>query len=159
MSFEKENFLRTRLVSYFQRLDPTTPPLWGRLSVQGMIEHYTHDGLRNANGKLTFDKIVTPPDLLPKYREFMMSEKPFRPNTRNPLMSEEALPLQYQTVQAAIGVLQEELIDFFLAYEKDPSRIILNPIFGELNFEQNVHLLYKHALHHLRQFGMEPLNT
>ena len=29
----------------------------------------------------------------------------------------------------------------------------LNPIFGELDFNGNVQLLYKHALHHLRQFG------
>ena len=158
MSFEKENFLRTRLVPYLQRLDPATPPRWGTLSVQGMIEHYTHDALRNANGKLSFEKTVTPPELLPRFREFMMSEKPFRPNTKNPLMPETAAPLQYHTVQAAIGALQEELIDFFLVFEKDPSRIILNPNFGELNFEQNVHLLYKHALHHLRQFGIEPLN-
>ena len=159
MSFEKENFLRTRLVSYLQRLDPATPPHWGKLSVQGMIEHYNHDALKNANGKLIFEKTVTPPDLLPKYREFMMSEKPFRPNTKNPLMPEEAAPLQYRTVQAAISALQEELIDFFLVFERDPSKIILNPHFGELNFEQNVHLLYKHALHHLTQFGVEPLNT
>jgi hypothetical protein len=29
-----------------------------------------------------------------------------------------------------------------------------NPFFGDLNFEENVHLLYKHALHHLKQFGV-----
>jgi hypothetical protein len=32
-----------------------------------------------------------------------------------------------------------------------------NPFFGDLNFAENVHLLHKHALHHLRQFGVVPL--
>lgn len=86
----------------------------------------------------------------------MMSDKPFKENTKNPLMGKEPAPLQYQTVQAAIGSLQEELIYFFEVYEKNPAQIIRNPFFGDLNFEQNVQLLHKHALHHLKQFGVEP---
>jgi hypothetical protein len=155
MNFEKENFLRTRLVPYIQRLDPSTPPRWGKQSVQHMIEHFAEDALRNANGRLRFEKIVTPPEYLQKYREFLLSDKPFRENTKNPLMGEEPEPLKYKTVQAAIGALQEELIFFFEAYEKDPRLVIRNPIFGDLNFDENVQLLYKHALHHLRQFGVE----
>lgn len=159
MSFEKENFLRTKLVAYLQRLDPATPPLWGKMSVQAMIEHFEGDALKNANGRLVFDKIVTSPEHLARIREFMMSDKPFRPNTKNPLMGEEPAALRHKTIQAAIGALQEELIFFFEAYEKDPGLVIRNPIFGDLNFEQNVQLLYKHALHHLGQFGVEPLSA
>ena len=60
MSFEKENFLRTRLVRYMQQLDPATPPRWGKMNVQQMIEHYAGDAVRNASGRLKIDKIVTP---------------------------------------------------------------------------------------------------
>jgi len=74
-------------------------------------------------------------------------------------MGEEPAPLRYKTVQGAIGALQQELIYFFEAYEKNPAMIIRNPFFGDLNFEQNVQLLYKHALHHLRQFGVEPVTV
>jgi len=159
MSLEKENFLRTKLVTYLQRLDPATPPKWGKMNVQQMIEHYAGDAVRNASGRLKMDAILTPPDQLEKMREFMMSEKPFRENTINPLMGENPFPQRYKTVQAAIGALQQELIYFFEAYEKNPAQIIRNPFFGDLDFEQNVQLLYKHALHHLRQFGVEPLST
>jgi len=158
MSLEKENFLRTKLVSYLQRLDPATPPLWGKMSVQAMIEHYACDAVRNASGRLKYDTIVTPPENLDRFREFMMSDKPFKENTVNPLMAEEPAPLRFKTVQAAIGALQQELIYFFEAFEKKPDLVTRNPFFGDLNFEQNVHLLYKHAIHHLRQFGAEPLN-
>ncbi len=156
MSLEKENFLRTKLVPHLQQLDPSTPPRWGKMNVQQMVEHLSRDAVSNASGRLVFEKIITPPEQLVKFREFLMSEKPFRENTRNPLLNEEPAPPQYQTVQAAIGALQQELIWFFEAYEKQPQLVIRNPIFGDLNFEQNVQLLYKHAQHHLRQFGVEP---
>lgn len=143
-------------MSCLQRLDPATPPRWGKMSVQQMIEHYAGDAVRNASGRLKIDTIITLPENLGRMREFMMSDKPFKENTKNPLMGKEPAPLQYQTVQAAIGSLQEELIYFFEVYEKNPAQIIRNPFFGDLNFEQNVQLLHKHALHHLKQFGVEP---
>ena len=156
MSFEKENFLRTKLVRYLQQLDPATPSRWGKMNVQQMIEHLGGDAIRNANGRLKITSIVTPPENLRRMREFMMSDKPFKENTSNPLLGEEPSPLRYRTIQAAIGALQQELIYFFEAFEKDHNLVTRNPLFGDLNFEQNVQLLYKHALHHLRQFGVVP---
>ncbi|MGZ8559077.1 MAG: hypothetical protein ACXWWC_12120 [Chitinophagaceae bacterium] len=159
MSFEKENFLRTKLVSYLQKLDPGTPPRWGKMSVQQMIEHFGGDAIRNASGHLKIETIITPRENLQRMREFMMSDKPFKENTMNPLLGEEPAPLRYKTIQAAIGALQQELIYFFEAFEKNQGLITRNPFFGDLNFEQSVQLLYKHALHHLRQFGVEPLDA
>ena len=159
MSLEKENFLRTKLIVYLQRLDPTTPARWGKMNVHQMIEHYTEDAVRIASGHLKMDTILTPVENLGRMREFMMSDKPFKENTKNPLLAEEAATPHYKTVQGAIGALQQELIYFFEAFEKEPGLVTRNPFFGDLNFEQNVQLLYKHALHHLRQFGVEPLQS
>ena len=155
MSLEKENFLRTRLITYLQRLDPATPAKWGKMNVQHFIEHFAGDAVRTASGRLKFDSLHTPPERLQKMREFMLSEKPFHENTKNPLMGDEPAPLRYKTAQAAIGALQQELIYFFEVFEKDPLLTTRNPFFGDLNFDQNVHLLYKHAIHHLKQFGVE----
>ncbi len=159
MSFEKENFLRTKLVRYLQQLDPAAPPKWGRMSAQQMIEHFAGDAIRNASGRLKIADIITPPGNLQKMRDFMMSDKPFKENTKNILLGEEPAPLRYKTYQGAIGALQQELIYFFEAFEHDHGLITRNPFFGDLNFEQNVQLLHKHALHHLRQFGVEPLDA
>jgi len=156
MSIEKENFLRTKFIPYLQKIDPSTPPKWGKLNLQQMIEHFAVDAVRNANGRLVTSKILTPPENLDKMREFLMSEKPFKENTKNPLMSEDPASVIFKTIQGAIGALQEELIYFFEIFEKNPQSVTRNPFFGDLNFEQNVQLLYKHALHHLRQFGIEP---
>jgi hypothetical protein len=159
MIMEKESFLRTKFVACLQRLDPATAPRWGKMSVQQMIEHFAGDALRNASGRLKIETIITPPENLERFREFMLSNKPFKENTRNPLMGEEPPPLRYKTVQGAIGALQQELICFFEVFEKNPDLITRNPFFGDLNFVQNIHLLHKHALHHLRQFGVVPLES
>ena len=152
MNFEKENFLRTKLVFLLQKLPANQLPLWGKMNVQQMIEHFT-DVMMVANGKIRLP-VVTPPDKLQKVREFMMSDKPFRENTKSPVLPEEPLPLKKRTREAAIGKLQEEIIYFFEAFEQDPSMKTTHPVFGELNFDMNIQILYKHALHHLRQFGI-----
>ena len=120
-----------------------------------MIEHFS-DAVMNASGKLKLP-VVYEGEKLRKFREFLMSEKSFLPETKNPLMSEAPMPPRCNTVEASINKLKEELICFFEEFKKNPEKITLNPFFGELNFEQNIRLLYKHALHHLKQFGAAPL--
>lgn len=153
MNFEKENFLRTKLISLLQKLNTDTVPRWGKMNVRQMIEHMI-DVVMVANGKIKLP-VVTPPDKLSRLREFMMSEKPFKENTKSPVLSEEPAPLKKQTKEAAIGKLQEEIIYFFEVFEKNPGMKTTNPVFGELDFDMNIQLLYKHALHHLKQFGIE----
>jgi hypothetical protein len=153
MNLEKENFLRTKFIPLLQRLRTDTPGRWGKMNAQQMIEHFTYV-VMVASGKLSMP-VVTPPDRLPKYREFMMSEKPFKENTKSPVLPEEPQPLKKHTKEAAVGKLQEELIYFFEVFEKDPGKKTNHPAFGELNFEENIQIMHKHALHHLRQFGVE----
>lgn len=157
MSFDKENFLRTKLVKYLQTLHPATAPQWGKMNVQQMIEHLSGDALRIANGAIKMDTILTPPEHLQRMREFIMTDKPFKENIKNPLLPAEPKPFMNATVQAAIGELQIELIRFFEVFEQRPGLVTRNPFYGDLNFDQNVQLLYKHTLHHLRQFGVVPL--
>lgn len=153
MNFEKENFLRTKFIYLLQQLNRDKQPLWGKMNVQQMIEHFT-DVMMVASGKIKLP-IVTPADKLPRLQEFMMSEKPFKENTKSPVLGEEPAPLRKHTKEAAIGKLQEELICFFETFEKKPGLKTANPVFGELDFDMNVQVLYKHALHHLKQFGIE----
>ena len=153
MNFEKENFIRTKLVSLLQKLKNDEPARWGKMNVQQMIEHFS-DVMMVASGKIKLP-IVTPADKLPRLREFMYSEKPFKENTKNPVLAEGPVALKKNTKEAAIGKLQEEVICFFEVFEKDPGLKTINPVFGELDFDSNIQLLYKHALHHLKQFGID----
>jgi len=158
MNFEKENFLRTRFIRYLQQLDPGETSVSGKISVQQMIEHYNEDVVKLANGKTRIPEILTAPAQLPAMLEFLLGDQPFKKNLENPLPGKDPSVLQFNTVQAAIGALHEELIFFFEVFEKDHTLTTRNPFYGDLNFEQNVQLLYKYALHQLREFGVEPLN-
>ncbi|HEU4859180.1 MAG TPA: hypothetical protein VFT15_05055 [Chitinophagaceae bacterium] len=153
MNFEKEDFIRTKFIALLQKLKNDEPARWGKMNVQQMIEHFT-DVMMVASGKIKLP-IVTAADKLPRLREFMFSEKPFKENTKSPVLAEEPAPLKKHTKEAAIGKLQEELIYFFEAFEKEPGLKTINPVFGELDLDANIQLLYKHALHHLKQFGIE----
>ena len=88
-------------------------------------------------------------------RAFLESEKPFRENTRNLLMPEVPAPVRNPSKEEAVKELKTELEFFFSVFEKNNMQVTRNPFFGDLNYEQNVQLLYKHATHHLKQFGME----
>ena len=84
----------------------------------------------------------------------MLSEKPFKENTANPLLPEVPAPVINISTEEAINELQKEINYFFSVFEKNNLQITRSPFFGDLNFEENVHLLFKHASHHLRQFGV-----
>jgi hypothetical protein len=153
MNEEKVQFLKHRLVVLLRQIPSDTPAHWGKMTLQQMVEHFT-DSVRIASGKTVHTDIVTPEDRLQKFRDFIMSDKPFRENTINPLVPETPAPVKKRSVEEALNELQTEIDYFFSVFEENSLQVTRNPIFGDLNYEQNVHLLYKHALHHLRQFGV-----
>jgi hypothetical protein len=150
----KVEFLQVEFPRLAAHIDPATVPAWGKMNVQQMIEHMS-DSLRIANGRDPKD-CVTPVEHIPRMQDFMMSDKPFKENTVNIQMPETPLPCRWDNVDDAIGELQQELNEFVDVFEQDKTKVITNPFFGDLNFEQWTQLLYKHALHHLRQFGVVP---
>lgn len=149
---EKIDFLKNQFISLLQQIPSDTLPHWGIMTFQQMVEHFT-DSVRLASGKIQLTEMVTPKAEVPKYQAFIMSDKPFRENTMNPLVPEVPPPVRNKTVERALEELQKELDFFFSVFEANHQQKTRNPIFGDLDYEQNVRLLYKHALHHLRQFG------
>ncbi len=153
MLSEKEYFLKNEYLPLLHKLDPLQKGKWGKMDAQQMVEHM-RDVFKVANGKIVLPLLVTDPEKLTKARAFMMSEALFRENTKVPVMPEEPRPHKYAGMQEAIKKTAAELADVFTAYAADPAKIFMAPMFGELNYEEQIHLLYKHAKHHLRQFGL-----
>ncbi|MDQ3277096.1 MAG: DUF1569 domain-containing protein [Bacteroidota bacterium] len=148
---EKAQFLRNDFIPLLQALPTDVKPAWGKMTVQQMIEHFA-DSVRIASGKAAHTEVLTPPEQLDKMRSFLESDKPFRENTRNLLMPEIPAPVRNPSKAEAVKELKEELDFFFSVFEKNNLQVTRNPFFGDLTYEQNIQLLYKHALHHLRQF-------
>jgi hypothetical protein len=154
MTPEKEDFLKKNFIALLKKIPSDTKPKWGKMTLQQMIEHFA-DSLRVASGKSAVQTILTPQANLQKMQDFIMSDKPFRENTHNSLMSETPAPVRNKTIEAALKELEAEIRYFFSVFENTKHQTSRNPFFGDLTFEQNIHLLYKHASHHLRQFGVE----
>lgn len=153
MNAEKVDFLKTRFPALLKEIPTDTHPLWGKMSLQQMVEHFA-DSVRVASGRVPGISIHTPHENLQKMQEFLMSDKPFRENTMNPLMPEVPAPVRNKSINDAIAELKKELQHFFDAFSVNEHLTTINPFFGNLNFKMNVQLLYKHAIHHLRQFGV-----
>ena len=155
MDNEKSSFLKREFIPLLQKIPPDKRPAWGLMGLQQMVEHM-QESVEIASGRAGYVGDFVSPDPA-RMKAFLLSDKPFRENTKSPFLPKEPPAPRNHTLQGAIGGLQASLIDFFKAYESEPGKRVFNPIFGDLDYEGQTQLLYKHALHHLRQFGVTPL--
>ncbi len=154
MQDDKSGFIKTRMFLLLNELHSTTTARWGKMDAQQMIEHVA-DFFDVSTEKIKFD-LVTPEEHLPKYKEFLLSEKQFRENTKAPtaVLGEEPLPLRTASLDKAIEKLKTAVADFFEYFKNDPAKTTIHPVFGPLNFEEWILMHYKHVTHHWRQFGI-----
>ncbi len=150
---DKARFLQQSFVPLLLSIPYTTAPQWGKMNLQQMIEHFA-DAVRMSNGRLPAPRILTAPENMERMRSFLFSDLPFKENTANPLMPETPAPVRFTDLDDALGELQLQLNHFFAVFAVNTALETLNPFFGPLDYAGNVQLLYKHAVHHLRQFGV-----
>ncbi len=105
---DKLNFLKTALPKLFRTLKPDAKGNWGVMNAQQMVEHLS-ESVSFATGKNN-QTLHTPPEHLPKYKEFVMSERQFKPNTKNALLTEAPYPLTKQTLEKLLKRLKKRLI-------------------------------------------------
>jgi len=154
MSTEKLQFLQAGVAASIKDLDEKATARFGLMNAQQMLEHLA-DFFEVSYEKIIFPLSV-PEEHLPKYREFLYSDKQFRENTKAPsgVLGDMPLPLRQASFAAARQHLQGS-VDQFIAYFRDePAKKTLHPAFGYLNFDEWVLLHYKHVMHHLRQFDL-----
>lgn len=157
MNHDKLEFLQNDFIFLLKHLAPDAHGKWGVMNGQQMVEHFI-EVVRIASGK-TVAPVLNQGEKLEKFRQFIRTDKPFRENTKNPMLSETPASSHYPTMQTAIAELEKEIGYFISVFEKTPEHTTLNPFAGALNFSDNVLLLYKHAIHHLAQFGLREKET
>ena len=137
-----------------ENLTEDAVPAWGKMNAQQMIEHLSH--FFDVSTERRIYALVTPEEHLPKYREFLFSEKQFRENTKAPgnILGEEPLPVETAHISEAKNKLRESVDFFFEYFQTKPGHKSMHPAFGMLDIEEWILLHYKHVLHHLRQFGL-----
>ena len=154
MKNNKLNFITEEMFALLNTLSPDAKPKWGKMNAQQMVEHVM--GFFNVSTEKLQFTLVTPEEHLPKYKDFLYSDKEFRENTKAPstVLGEEPLPLHYPTLSIAIEKLKQSVDNFIKYFEKEASRKTLHPVFSMLSFDEWVLLHYKHVRHHLRQFSL-----
>lgn len=149
---ERVFFLQHTLHIKLQEIPSDTKPLFGVMSVHQMIEHLAY-AFRQGTGL-----IPLPPannsEITAKMYAFLKSDKLFRDNTPNNYLPAVPPPPVHVTIAESMIDLEDARAGFFKAFRSKPDLVVLNPFFGNLNFDDSVQLLYKHTLHHLRQFGV-----
>ncbi len=154
MITEKSSFLKDEMFALLNNFSELHNNKWGKMNAQQMIEHL-RDFFMVSTGELYFE-LAVPEEYLPKYREFLMSDKEFRENTKAPpsVLGEEPLPQRFSSLEEAKLALQKAVNCFFEYFQKNQDAKTLHPAFGKLNFDDWVLLHYKHVRHHFRQFGL-----
>ncbi len=154
MEEEKLHFIKEEMFILLRKLNAAALPVWGKMNAHQMLEHLA-DFFNVSTEKIIFD-LVTPAEHLPKYREFLYSDKQFRENTRAPqnVLGDEPLPIRQTSFSASQEYLEKSVIAFFDFFTLHKNKKTVHPVFGPLSFEEWVLLHYKHVRHHLRQFGL-----
>lgn len=154
MNQDKLNFLKNNLLPLLKDLPADAKGKWGKMNGQQMVEHVS--GFFAVSYEKIKFPLVTSEEHLPKYKDFLMSEKEFRENTKAPaqVLPDEPTPLRNKNMQEAINGLEKSINIFFTYFSENPDKKTLHPVFGELNFAEWVQLHHKHVIHHLKQFGL-----
>jgi oxepin-CoA hydrolase/3-oxo-5,6-dehydrosuberyl-CoA semialdehyde dehydrogenase len=148
---EQKEYLLNQLVNDFYSLSQPANANWGKMNFNQMLEHLI-DACKNASGDIIFDTFHSPEERLPAMQAFLMTDKLFKPETKNAMMGEEPAPVKNDDTNDLLDELQSQINRFYERFQQDQNLVVRNPIFGDLNEELWTRLLYKHCIHHLHQF-------
>lgn len=150
---QKELFLRQEFIDGLRSINPNTAPLFGKMTPQQMVEHMA-EYIRMGYGNPVVHQVFYTADSVEKLRSFIMSDKPFKDNTPNPLLSEVPKPVAFPDYESAIQDVVRAVDELISIFTARPLLEVASPFFGVLDYDMTLQLLTKHARHHLRQFGV-----
>ena len=127
---DKEKFIKSGFVNLLQNLNPNAKGQWGVMNAQEMVEHMSYS-FRQANGKEKYE-LVTALENVERMQAFVLSDREFKPNTKNLLLPEVAIPAQKSSMQESIKELKEEIADFFAFFIKHPQNCFNESFFWRI---------------------------
>jgi oxepin-CoA hydrolase/3-oxo-5,6-dehydrosuberyl-CoA semialdehyde dehydrogenase len=143
-------FLREEFLLRLAPLEPATPAQWGGMSAQEMVEHMEWV-FAISNGRVQVDCPV-PEAERERMKPFLRSNMPTPRGFENPVLTGGLPALRHVDLAAARAALADEVARFFAEAEPDAPRT--HPLFGPIGHEDWSRAHYKHAHHHLLQFGL-----
>ena len=142
------NYFLTKL----NNLTVETKPLWGKMTAQHMVEHLIL-AVKMSNGKVKLE-CFNPPEKLPVLKKILLSSRPLPRNFINPVLGEDLIPLQFESLEETKKILSQEINDYYKYFEDNPDALLTNITFGNLNKNEWEIFHQKHFTHHFQQFGL-----
>jgi hypothetical protein len=138
---------REELISRINSLSEKNKALWGKMNVYQMIKHCTlaEDMM---SGKTKIKRVFIGRLLGPMFlKKYLKDERHFDKNSPT---SSLLVPIE---ASGDIEKAKQEWINKIQQYENYSDADIIHPFFGRMTKDQIGKFVYKHADHHLRQFG------
>jgi hypothetical protein len=148
----RETFFKQLLPDAIEMLGERTPPQWGNMTVQHMIEHLLW-AFECSTGTLVVP-CKTPAALLERAKRFLHDARETPHGFKNPLLGEQPPPLRFPGIAEAKTALLQEVRRFITLCRDHPEAVQTHPVFGPLGAEEWHRSHFKHCHHHLQQFGL-----
>jgi oxepin-CoA hydrolase / 3-oxo-5,6-dehydrosuberyl-CoA semialdehyde dehydrogenase len=148
----RESFLRDTLVQALAPLTERSQPRWGGMTAQQMVEHLVwvfELSMGEAHVECTL-----PPDKIERMKTFLYHNMPMMKEFRNPALVEGLPALRFASLAEAQTALRREAALFLENAARNPAVAYTHPVFGRIGAEEWQRSHFKHAYHHLMQFGL-----
>lgn len=145
-----QSFFLQEAPSLVKNLTSDTQPLWGSMTANEMLVHVRLGLL--ASLKLKSGKLSIPAEVVPKAKQFLMSDKPLPKGVPQPFFYkiDDHLDTFENNIEKLISALQ-----YFNAQTMEVEDFqSFHPSFGEMDRTETRQLHYKHIRHHFTQFGL-----
>ena len=148
VDFLNESFIREKLGS----LSQYSKPIFGLMNAQQMIEHLSAI-TKIANGNWNVEVFVSD-EKSARRKPFLDTENELEIGFKPNLLAEEPNPLQFKSIQEAIDDLVFQIQYFVKVFEGNPTKTVVHPFFGDLDFNYWKKFQTKHFTHHFKQFQL-----
>ena len=148
----RETFFRRLLFDSLAPLRDDARPGWGRMTAQQMVEHLAW-AFELSTGQTQVDCPITEPQR-ENLKAFLHDNRPTPREYMNPVLTAGLPPLRHKGLAEAKASLRVEVDRFIQLASANPGAIHSHPVFGPIAMEEWARSHFKHAYHHLLQFGL-----
>lgn len=148
----REAFLRGLLMDALASLGDGSKSRWGRMTAQQMVEHLAWS-FELSTGRAQVE-CPTPEAELERMKRFLYRNRPSPPDFMNPALVDGLPPLRHRSLDEARAALGAEMARFLEHARAEPDAVHTHPVFGPIRMEEWSRTHFKHAYHHLLQFGL-----
>ena len=148
----RDSFFRHLLFNALAALQHDSQPRWGKMTAQQMVEHLAW-AFELSTGHARVECPI-PEAQRERLKAFLYDNRPTPHGFMNPVLAAGLPPLRHVGLAEARAALRVEVDRFVQQCRATPGAMHAHPVFGPIGVEGWARTHFKHAHHHLLQFGL-----